>query len=684
MRPAGAGGGRIGRWFALVLPVVLLACLTNLHASEPPASSEPPRAGGSQGTVHITRADLLSVPGTGYSAPPLRIDDAMLPREGWKTVDLPYTAARELVPTPEGGIRTLTDWYRIDLGALSLPAQQRLLYLPRWKTLGHIAVYGDGVLLYQSHGSPVHNGYNHPLLLPLNATAGAPAPTSVLIRVDRLRSSGSGFSTVWVGDEDALVWRYQVRQLLEVQLPFMGSAAFLAVGAFAFAVWLGRRRESLYLLFSAISALAFLRMLHYYVGGSYIPLSDEWFEWLTVASLLWLIMLIHLFLQRLHQNPSPWLTRTALTLTVACSVATMPHVSTSIGSLYLFTPLLNLMVLPVAVLIFAVNLRKALRAQLPEGRLVAGWTVFAVVFTSYDGLLQNNLVSPESVYTSPYAIIGLFFVFSFIMFQRYTDAFAEVGRLNTGLARRLQEREAELEQSYQRLRVVENQHMLNAERKRLMQDMHDGLGSTLISAIRSVERGAMSDAEISSLLKGCMEDLKLVIDSMESVDADLLLLLATLRFRLAPRIEGAGVTLRWEVQPVPALTWLDPDSALHILRIVQECVANVLRHTQATTIGVSTSTVDDGVSVVIEDNGAGFPVEEALRRSGRGLRNQQRRAAAIGGNVQWESGSAGTRFTLWLPLRRDANANADAGKVHQFFPVSPSPAAGVRVQAPSQ
>jgi signal transduction histidine kinase len=148
-----------------------------------------------------------------------------------------------------------------------------------------------------------------------------------------------------------------------------------------------------------------------------------------------------------------------------------------------------------------------------------------------------------------------------------------------------------------------------------------------------------------------MDDLKLAIDSMESVDADLLLLLATLRFRLAPRIESAGVALRWEVQPVPALTWLDPSSALHILRIMQECVANVLRHTRATIISFSTATDGQGVRVVIEDNGAGFAVDEALHRSGRGLRNQQRRALAIGGTVGWESGSAGTRFTLWLPLQ---------------------------------
>ncbi|WP_432731247.1 ATP-binding protein [Variovorax sp. W6] len=628
-------------------------------AEQAPATTAAPQSPHADEAVHITRAELLSVTGNGYTAPPRDAQEASLPEKGWRNVNLPYTVGRELVPDAASGARTVTDWYRLDLSGIPPSREPQLLYLPRWKTLGHIAVYGDGALLYQSHGSPIHNGYNHPLLLPLNPTADTPPPKTVLIRVDRLRNSGSGFSTVWVGDEESLSWRYQTRQLLQVQLPFMGSAAFLAVGAFAFAVWLGRRRELLYLLFFAISALAFFRTLHYYAGGSYIPISDEWFEWMTVSSLLWLVILIHLFLQRLHQQPSVWLTRIAVTLAVACSVSTLPHLSEKIVSLYLFTPLLNLAVLPVAVLIFTVNLRKSLRNQQNEGRLVAGWTVFALALTSYDGLLQNNLVSPESVYMSPYAIISLFFVFSYIMFQRYTGAFAEVGRLNRGLALRLKEREAELEQSYQRLRVSENQHMLSAERRRLMQDMHDGLGSSLISAIRSVERGAMSEAEISRVLKGCMEDLRLVIDSMESVDADLLLLLATMRFRLAPRIESAGIALQWEVQPVPALSWLDPDGALHILRIVQECVANVLRHTRATTICVSTTTVDDGVCVIVEDNGGGFDVSEAMRRGGRGLRNQQRRAQEIGGTVNWEAGAAGTRFVLWLPLERAAGAGSN-------------------------
>lgn len=123
------------------------------------------------------------------------------------------------------------------------------------------------------------------------------------------------------------------------------------------------------------------------------------------------------------------------------------------------------------------------------------------------------------------------------------------------------------------------------------------------------------------------------------------------RFRLEPRLEDTGVALLWEVRELPTLHWLDPSSALHILRIVQESVANILRHTRATEIRVGTAVANGGVQVTIEDNGQGFDVEAALAEAhGKGLHNQQRRAQMLDGTVAWASGPGGTRFTLWLPL----------------------------------
>lgn len=295
-----------------------------------------------------------------------------------------------------------------------------------------------------------------------------------------------------------------------------------------------------------------------------------------------------------------------------------------------------------------------------DGQFVAIGVGVCTLFGVTDWLLQNNFISSEALYLGSYANAVACTIFGIVMYRRYLNAILEVELLNASVAYRLQVREAELELSYQRLREIELLQQTSDERQRLMQDMHDGLGSSLISAIRSVDRHDISNSKVSQILKDCLDDLKLTIDSLEPVAADLLLLLATLRFRLEPRLEGTGIVLLWEVQELPTLIWLDPSSALHILRIEQESVANILRHSQASEVRLSTAAVSDsvenGVEVAVADNGKGFDVAKALDAvAGRGLHNQQRRARALDGRVSWDSSPAGTRFTLWLPLQRVQN-----------------------------
>ncbi len=209
-----------------------------------------------------------------------------------------------------------------------------------------------------------------------------------------------------------------------------------------------------------------------------------------------------------------------------------------------------------------------------------------------------------------------------------------------------------LTETHAKLRKIEHKQTLEHERQRLMQDMHDGLGSSLISALRVVERGKMNDAEVALVLKGCIDDLKLAIDSMESVDDNLLLLLANLRFRLGPRLESMDITLIWQVENVPALDWLDPRNSLHILRILQEVFTNIIKHTNASQVHVATRTQGDSVVVSITDNGQGFEVSKALMSRGKGMSGQRSRAAGIGGDINWRSSHIGTCVTLSLPIKQ--------------------------------
>lgn len=602
--------------------------------------------------IHLTRTQLLIQDTNGYTPPPRRIDPRGI-QGRWRTVAMPH-APRPGVPTRPGDaglLPTRTSWYLFQLDP-ALPAPpDSYLFVPRWKTDGEIAIYLDGRLFYQSHANLQWNGSNRPLWIPLEDAAETTPPREILIRIQHVRGMGGALSTLWVGDYSQLGGAYLVRNFFQTELPYIGSAMFLATGVFAFFVWLRRRRETPYLLFAAMTVVVFLRVMHSYMGMDRLPVSDAWFGWFTVNSIAWMILIVHLFLLRLHHHRQPLLTAAIASTSLAIALITLPVFSGAFDATVI-APLIYVTMAILGALAFGIGLYRSWQAHSREGMVLAGWGLLSVLLGCYDILLQNNLVDIEGLFLNIYAAIGLIVAFCQIMLSRYTRAMSEVERANTVLAERLAEREAELNASHQKLREIERREVLHEERQRLMQDMHDGLGSSLVSALRVVEHGRINEGEIAHLLKGCIDDLKLTIDSMEPVETDLLLLLGTLRFRLQPRLEATGIKLRWEVGDVPPLVWLDQRHSLHVLRILQEAFTNVIKHASANEIRVTTETRDGFVRVGIIDNGHGF--DAAAVTEGRGLGNQARRAEAIGGRIELVSGPDGTVLTLLLPIDGDS------------------------------
>lgn len=598
--------------------------------------------------IHLTQAQLLTQDTDGYAPPPRQIDWRTIPGD-WRMVAMPH-APRPGVPTQPGDaglLPTRTSWYHFQLDPARPAPPDSYLYVPRWKTDGEIAIYLDGRLFYQSHANLQWNGSNRPLWIPLEDAAETRPPREILVRIRHVRGMGGALSSMWVGDYSQLGAAYQVRNFFQTELPYIGSAMFLATGVFAFFVWLKRRRETPYLLFAAMTVVVFLRVMHSYMGMDRLPLSDAWFGWFTVNSIAWMILIVQLFLIRLHHHRQPLLTGTLATISIVSSLVTLPVFAGTFDATVI-APVIYVTMAILSTLTFGIGLYRSWQVQSREGVVLAGWGLLSVLLGGYDILLQNNLVNIEGLFLNIYAAIGLIIAFCQIMLGRYTSAMSEVERANTVLAERLAEREAELNASHEKLREIERREVLFQERQRLMQDMHDGLGSSLVSALRVVEHGRIDESEIADLLKGCIDDLKLTIDSMEPVETDLLLLLGTLRFRLQPRLEATGIKLRWEVGDVPPLAWLDQRHSLHILRILQEAFTNVIKHAGASEIRVTTASDAGFVRVGIIDNGRGF--DTATAKDGRGLGNQARRAEAIGGRIEIVSEAGRTIVTLLLPI----------------------------------
>lgn len=202
-----------------------------------------------------------------------------------------------------------------------------------------------------------------------------------------------------------------------------------------------------------------------------------------------------------------------------------------------------------------------------------------------------------------------------------------------------------------RLVEVEHERTLLLERERLTRDMHDGLGSTLVASLAAVERGEARPERLAAMLRDCVDDLRAVINSLEPIDHNLVTLLATLRYRLQHRLEATGVRLAWEMQDLPALPWLGATEALHVMRIVQEVLNNVVKHAQARHVHFSARAVGGTVEVRIVDDGIGF--DRAYALPGRGLASLQQRATELGGTIEIDSRPGkGTAVCLRLPSAR--------------------------------
>jgi signal transduction histidine kinase len=191
-----------------------------------------------------------------------------------------------------------------------------------------------------------------------------------------------------------------------------------------------------------------------------------------------------------------------------------------------------------------------------------------------------------------------------------------------------------------------------------MREMHDGLGSHLVSTLALLDADAPDRGAVAAAVRTALDDLRLMIDALVPLDGDLLGALALLRARLQPRLEAAGVRVHWRVGDVPAVPDLDATKVLEVLRILQEAVTNVLKHAGARTLILRATTENGaarGVAVEVADDGRGF---DPTATHGRGLHHMRQRARAIGGVLEIDGGAAGTCVRLRLPLASPAEATA--------------------------
>lgn len=189
-----------------------------------------------------------------------------------------------------------------------------------------------------------------------------------------------------------------------------------------------------------------------------------------------------------------------------------------------------------------------------------------------------------------------------------------------------------------------------AERQRLARDLHDtvkqkafAMSLQLATARRQLGEHAASErvAQAEKLSQQIQQELAQMLDELRAGDSGMTFV-ERLRTRAQEWAQVSGLELELDFSEWPPLS---DESEETLLRIADEALANVLRHSGASRVSVSLSSEHDTLRLAIVDNGRGAGDET---RPGMGLGNMRERAMSLaGGRFEFASGADhGTRVAV--------------------------------------
>jgi len=570
---------------------------------------------------------------------------------GWQTTPL-----AKMWPGHRGDQPQYDAWYKLHFHLDRVPAHGLALYVVAFNRTGRLFVNGSYVRQFGSMTEPLPLNWNRSQYAFMPAGLLRSGDNEIEIQQRAYLWDQAWLAPVQLGPEGKLLRTWQRRVFWQNELVRMLGVSTATIGLFMLGVWLGRRSHAMYFWFGCVSLLWTIISLDYYVPTPPLP-ALLWERCMEAAQVLRGVLM---FMFTLRYCGKRWPVAESVAWgylvlgAVAMFVNALPGYAVSLW--YLGT-------LVFAFVYFIMLVRQGLRNGLLEGTMLAVAGATQLGLSVYDLQLYSSNTWTDRVYLTHFSAPLFVGVVGTILILRFVESLNAYERLAAVLEQRVSEKAAELEHNYEQLMEARRNQALTAERGRIMSEMHDGIGSQLtlaLSLVRRMDREANPqatpvDGQVATVLRESIEDLQLIIDSLEPVENDLLTVLGTLRYRLQDRLGKGGIELQWNVVDLPPLPVLTPHSVLSILRIVQEAFANCLKHSGATRITVTTGLTgepgqDEKAHIAVIDNGRGIDGT----RVGRGLDNMRRRASALGGTLHISSGPGGAEVVLVFPTLREA------------------------------
>jgi two-component system NarL family sensor kinase len=201
---------------------------------------------------------------------------------------------------------------------------------------------------------------------------------------------------------------------------------------------------------------------------------------------------------------------------------------------------------------------------------------------------------------------------------------------------------------------------LERERSRIARELHAGAGQPLAALNLNLdlldqwsaalpEQGRETVSRLRNLSASAMEQIRAVSHRLHPPEWQELTTEQALRSLIAQSGVAERFETRVDIAPLPD----EPGhgAKVAVYRCAQECIANVIRHSQATRVEIALAPAGDRIVLRVSDNGKG--IDSKKSGGGIGLKAIQEHIELMGGQCELVSGTTGTTITVSFPLAED-------------------------------
>ncbi len=606
------------------LPALLLACLTTLLLA-PNAKAQPPL------TDSLTL--LEEVESLYWSA------DMPPPDAPWTAATLPYNTREKSEIAQTSTQESPYVWFRF---SLDRPEDSAIYGLYFWRFNLDIEVYFNGHLLA---ASPQNEGretmsWNHPLLTSIQTPNWLPDGNEVIVRITR-SPWGGNLAPIVYGDIKSLTPLYESRMLRQVELNEILLALGIGLCLMSFMLWMVRPRETVYLYFSGMCLSWSVISLHFVVLSNPVPYAI-WLPLVHVA-IDFSIFFMYGFIGRLITNVKRE-NREKLFL-AWCLIASISYFYLPPELFFNIAYSFHL----VGFIILAIIVSRVAKLAFKEHNIPA--IVVTLSLFVQIGLFAHNYYLmfftssaqwEGNIFYAHFGVPLLFVVFIGTLLWRFHGALSMVENINKQLELKVEASRKVIEKSYFERRQLELQQAAEKERLNIYRELHDDVGSKLLSIVHADRNSKLAD-----MARSALESLRHAVSKANNPDQAIRPFLNDIREETELRLLGSGHEVQWS-QELPENALIVPSKiAFTINRIMKEVVSNIIRHANANNVVVKVRYNTEQLEIVISDNGRGFDRHGPM---GNGINNIISRSKEIDALIDWNSKfNQGTTFSLSLP-----------------------------------